>query len=369
MLAGYRAQDAPPKPAQRRSWPGMEHDGADDPSLGDPGSAMSLAGSLLRAGVRGATLPLSAAGAAVDAGLAVERQARAAAVQAGERLALGALDAALAGETIDRIFEHVEASGAAEHIARRVLEDGIAEQVLARVLQGPEIERMLADALDSERTRQQLVRALESEGTERLVDGVLASPASERILAQVLQSPLLRETVTRLLESEELWILVDEIARSPPVTEAITHQSAGFIDQVTDRVRDSSRDADAWVERRPADRRDGRRQSARAVGRPALPVRDSASRVADAVSRLSDHALGRSPPLPAGPAPGHGGGAHPRSRRDPVAERAPARRGLSGLSRRAGPPPSHASPAARSAAVGCARRGAARGPARLRPSR
>src|SRR5438046_907884 len=77
-------------------------------------------------------------------------------------------------------------------------------------------------------------------------------------LDAVLGSPVRKETGTRLLESDQLWILVDEIARSPSVTQAITSQSASFVEEVTDRVRDSSRDADAWVER--AARRVGRRR-------------------------------------------------------------------------------------------------------------
>jgi hypothetical protein len=55
--------------------------------------------------------------------------------------------------------------------------------------------------------------------------------------------------VERLLESEELWVLVDEIARSPAVTQAITQQSLGFADQVAGGVRERSRDADGMLER------------------------------------------------------------------------------------------------------------------------
>ena len=44
-------------------------------------------------------------------------------------------------------------------------------------------------------------------------------------------------------------MLVEEIARSPAVTEAITQQSIGFADQVAGGVRARSRTADDWVER------------------------------------------------------------------------------------------------------------------------
>jgi len=49
------------------------------------------------------------------------------------------------------------------------------------------------------------------------------------------------------VKAKELWILVDEIARSPSVTEAITHQSAGFIDQVTDSAVDAADNVDTAV--------------------------------------------------------------------------------------------------------------------------
>ena len=43
--------------------------------------------------------------------------------------------------------------------------------------------------------------------------------------------------------------MVDEVARSPAVLEAMAHQGYGFADQVTGEVRDRTRTADAVVER------------------------------------------------------------------------------------------------------------------------
>jgi hypothetical protein len=64
----------------------------------------------------------------------------------------------------------------------------------------------------------------------------------------VIQSPLLDEAVERLLESEDLWLLVDEVARSPAVTEAIGSQGLGFADQVAQDVRNRSLRADDRLE-------------------------------------------------------------------------------------------------------------------------
>ena len=71
----------------------------------------------------------------------------------------------------------------------------------------------------------------------------------ERVVAKALDSRLLDSSVARVLASEELWLVVEEIARSPAVTAAITQQGAGFADQLVGEVGDRSRRADAWLER------------------------------------------------------------------------------------------------------------------------
>jgi hypothetical protein len=44
-------------------------------------------------------------------------------------------------------------------------------------------------------------------------------------------------------------VLVEEIAESPAVTDAITQQGFGFADEVAGGMRARSRNADAWLER------------------------------------------------------------------------------------------------------------------------
>jgi hypothetical protein len=89
---------------------------------------------------------------------------------------------------------------------------------------------------------------LRSEFLDELADRVLDSPAAERLVARVIEGPLFDKAVARLLESEDLWILVDEIARSPAVTEAIGRQGASFADQFAGAVRDRSLNADERLE-------------------------------------------------------------------------------------------------------------------------
>lgn len=111
------------------------------------------------------------------------------------------------------------------------------------------LERGVVAALASPSAERLVVAALESPGAERLVDRVVNNQSSERLVAHVIESRLVDEAVARLLESEDLWILVDEVARSPAVTDAITQQSLGFADQVAGVVRGRSRSADERLER------------------------------------------------------------------------------------------------------------------------
>lgn len=103
-----------------------------------------------------------------------------------------------------------------------------------------------------------LASRLGAEAVDRLLDSELAKRAIARAVERIademgegptLDSPAMDRLVARLLESEELWLVVDEIAQSPAVTEAITRQSVSFADQVAGQVRDRSRSADARLER------------------------------------------------------------------------------------------------------------------------
>ena len=169
---------------------------------------------LAQAAARTAGLPFRVAAGLGELSMEVERQVRAALIKRGEAVVFGALDAVvsrmLEEDVIDRVLERAEATGIAQHVADRILEDEIAEQIAERLLSGPELERMLEAAF---------------------------------------RSSLPDQLISELLASEAVWILVDEIARSPSVTEAIAHQGTGFLDQVAGKARDRSRTADARLQR------------------------------------------------------------------------------------------------------------------------
>jgi hypothetical protein len=130
-------------------------------------------------------------------GLSAERAVRRAAIDRAERTTLAAIDLVLAS----RLFD----------------------QAVDRVLSAPATERAVARAVNS--------------------------TPGERITASVIDSRVFDEAIKRLLASPDLWLLVDEIARSPAVTEAISHQSVGFAEQVAGDVRTRSQKADDRLER------------------------------------------------------------------------------------------------------------------------
>ena len=70
------------------------------------------------------------------------------------------------------------------------------------------------------------------------------SPGMERVVGRVLDSRLLDTSIARLLASDELWSMVEEIAQSPVVSDAITHQGLSFADEMAGEVRTRSRRID-----------------------------------------------------------------------------------------------------------------------------
>jgi hypothetical protein len=130
--------------------------------------------------------------------------------------------------TLDLVLE----SKIAAQLVERVTASRLTQRALSGVLEGPLVEALARD----------LVRY-------RVADRLLSEGLVDQTATRVLDGPELERVVEQLLESKELWLLVEEVARSPAVTAAITRQSVGFADQVAGGVRARSRSADAWLER------------------------------------------------------------------------------------------------------------------------
>jgi len=169
---------------------------------------------LLGAATQLATAPLRGAAQAAEEVQEAATRAQDAVVAAGKQAFVALLDAVVArmmqDDVIDRLLERAEAAGVAERVVDRVLTDGMVEQIADRVLTGPELERIVAAAF---------------------------------------RSALPEEVIEQLLASEAVWILIDEVVRSPSVTEAITHQGTGLLENVAAKAREGSRHADTRVQR------------------------------------------------------------------------------------------------------------------------
>ncbi len=113
---------------------------------------------------------------------------------------------------------------------------GLERRAVDRLLDSDELERIVMTVLDSEHLQATLRKALESDGVNRLIDSFFDSGLFDRF-------------AERLLASDALWRLVDEIAQSPSVLAAVSHQGLGFADQVGGEMRARSRKADDRLER------------------------------------------------------------------------------------------------------------------------
>jgi hypothetical protein len=220
-----------------------------DPRPSDGAERSRLAAAVRLGGAIGATALRPAAGA-LSFGLAVERQTRRALARRASETTLAALDAVLASKVAEEAVDRVVASELAERALTNALEGSLVEAAGRDVVRYGVLERVADRLLTDGVVEQMAARVLEGPEMERVVEAALESPAMERLVGRVVESRLVDETVARLLESEDLWILVDEIAHSPAVTDAIAQQSVSFADEVAGRVRARSRNADAWLERK-----------------------------------------------------------------------------------------------------------------------
>ena len=155
--------------------------------------------------------------------------------RAGRTAAEAALDGferALASPLAERAVRTALRGPLVEATVRVAVEQHVAERVAGELLDTGALDRVL----DNPRLRELAGRTIDGETMERLVD-------------QLLTSHVLDASVARVLASEQLWLVVDEIAQSPAVTDAIAHQGVGFADQVAEEVGERSRRADDRLER------------------------------------------------------------------------------------------------------------------------
>jgi hypothetical protein len=228
-------------------------------------------------GARTGTAALRPVNGGYGAARRLERRLRDDGLDRAGDAALALLDAVLASPRADVAVDRILASPLAEHAVARALSGDLVD-VFARDAGRYAVLERVADRLLEDGLAEQLVqRFLDSPELERMVTLTLESPGMERVIARVLESKLIEETIARLVddtaarmpERQALWVLIDEVAQSAAVTDAITQQGLGMADEVAGDIRDRSRAADAWLER--AARRVLRRQERGAGSPPAAP--------------------------------------------------------------------------------------------------
>lgn len=138
--------------------------------------------------------------------------------------------------------------------ARRRAQHELSTQARRAVLSAVDVAlSTLDDALRSSVAQEIADRVLTSQLAEdvreRVIARALDSPDAEPLVSRLIDSHLVEAAMLDLLENEGLWILVEEIARSPAVTQAISQQGLGFADQMAGVVRQRSLTADERMER------------------------------------------------------------------------------------------------------------------------
>ncbi len=119
-----------------------------------------------------------------------------------------------------------------------------------------------ADAWLSSRELERIVTAVvEHEGSERIADRILDSALARHVARRAADAGVVDALLDALAERERFWALIDRVASSPAVSDAIAHQSRSAATDVLDGVRDGAAQADDWLER-IARRMAGRRSDA-----------------------------------------------------------------------------------------------------------
>jgi len=125
---------------------------------------------------------------------------------------------------------------ATESAVDAVLGSQAVQETAERIMSGP----AMTSAIDA---------LLSSEVVDMIADEVARRQLVQKITVAAIEAGEMGPIVDAILEREELWVLVQTIAESPAVIDAVRQQGFGFADQVGDEVRGRSRTADQVIAR------------------------------------------------------------------------------------------------------------------------
>jgi hypothetical protein len=202
---------------------------------------------------------------------------------AAERALDEGLRRAFASQRASELVERVLSSPQAELAIRRLLDGPVVDRMVAAVIEARVVERVVAELIAADVPEQVVGQVLDTRVLDEVVTRLLADEALAQtvdgLLTRFFAGQLYEDVITGVLASEELWQLVDEIAHSPEVMEAITAGSASLAGEVADQVRRRTIVADDVAERitRKVLRRSQRKDKpALPPGRDGLPPGDGA---------------------------------------------------------------------------------------------
>jgi hypothetical protein len=181
--------------------------------------------------------------------------------------------------TIQRVLESPRATHLAERVLagpamRRLLDGPVVDRLVTALIEARVVERVTAEMIAADVPEHVVSQVLEA----RVLDEVVARLLADEALAQTVdglltrwfEGPIYEDVIDGVLASDELWRLVDQVAKSPEVMDAISAGSASLVGEVADEVRERTIVADDIAERvtrkmlRRAQRKD----------KPALPPGD-----------------------------------------------------------------------------------------------
>jgi hypothetical protein len=139
----------------------------------------------------------------------------------------GLIDDVMRAPEVERAVDHLLAGPLPDAVVRSLLEHDVVERLAAELVEEVDVD-LAVNA------------ALEHETTQRLVAAIIASPGLDHLLVQATD---------RVLRGPELERIVDHVAQSPQVREALTHQSTTLATELADGLRTRAETLDDVAER------------------------------------------------------------------------------------------------------------------------
>ena len=113
----------------------------------------------------------------------------------------------------------------------------------------PELSRLIDRALAQSLPEELVHSVVEHRVLERMATEFAESGAFDRAVENALASPRTNELVDRIVNSEEMRRAIREIVASREVREAITQQTAGFVEELAANIRQWARRLDDRIDR------------------------------------------------------------------------------------------------------------------------